>query len=62
MDGTLKDYMNLSPTEAIVQIKKIKKTVQECKGQFVSIFHNSSVTDQGEMKGWLAVYSTLFNN
>jgi len=56
MDGTLKDYLKFSPDEAVEQVKKIKKTIQEVQGTFVSIFHNSSLTDVGEWKGWREVY------
>jgi hypothetical protein len=61
MDGTLKDYMQLSPKEAIAQANALKKTTKKIHGEFVSIFHNSSVTDQGPLKGWLAVYQSLFD-
>jgi hypothetical protein len=61
MDGTLKDYMQLSPKEAIAQANALKKTTKKIHGEFVSIFHNSSVTDQGSLKGWLAVYQSLFD-
>jgi len=61
MDGSLKDYMQLSPKEAIKQAQTIKKTTKEIHGRFVSIFHNSSVTDCGHLKGWLSVYKSLFD-
>lgn len=60
MDGTLKDYMKLSPNEAVTKILEIKKSIQEVQGQMVSIFHNSFVTDKGEFKGWLDVYKAVF--
>jgi hypothetical protein len=60
MDGSLKDYMKLSPKEAILKVDEIKKATKDVQGQFISIFHNSSVTNQGEMKGWLAIYKSLF--
>lgn len=62
MEGTLIDYMKLTPKEALFQIENIKKTIRDCNGQLVSIFHNSSLTDEGEFKGWLAVYKKLLSN
>lgn len=62
MEGTFIDYMKVSPNEALIQIDKLKKTIQDCNGQFVSIFHNSSFTDQGVYKGWIAIYKELFKN
>ncbi len=56
MDGTLKDYLRLSSDEAILKIQEIKETIQEVNGQLVSIFHNSSLANKGEWKGWLAAY------
>ena len=61
MDGTLKDYMKLAPEEAILKVQELKKAIREVNGQFVSIFHNSSLTDQGEWKGWLAVFKEVLN-
>ena len=60
MDGTLKDYMKLSSIEATVKVQEIKNTIQNVNGQFVTIFHNSSVTDKGEMKGWLDIYKEVW--
>jgi len=62
MEGTLKDYLQLSPHEAMEQVKKIKKTIQEVQGTFVSIFHNSSLSDVGEWKGWREVYEEVVLN
>ena len=59
MDGTLKDYLQLTPEEALEQIEQMKMEIRNINGQFVSIFHNSFLTNQGEWKGWLAVYKQL---
>jgi len=61
MDGTFKDYMKLSPEEAIGKTKELKNCIQEVNGELVSIFHNSSLTDKGEWKGWLDVYKEVMN-
>ena len=59
MDGTLKDYMNLSISEAKEETLKLKQQVENIGGTFVSIFHNSSLTDSGEWEGWLEVYEAM---
>lgn len=59
MDGTFKDYMKLTSDEAILKVQEIKEIIQEVNGQLVSIFHNSSLTDKGEWKGWLDVYKEV---
>jgi hypothetical protein len=56
MDVTLKDYLKLNCEEAVIEIDKIKKSIQEVNGEFVSLFHNSSLTDSGEWKNWMKVY------
>jgi hypothetical protein len=61
MDGTLKDYLKLSPEEAIERVNAIKISIQAVRGQLVSVFHNSSVTNKGEWKGWLEVYKSLLD-
>jgi hypothetical protein len=61
MDGTLKDYLKLTPDEATLEIQTIKKAVQDVNGQLVTVFHNSFLIDKDEWKGWLAVYSALFD-
>ncbi len=59
MEGTLKDYMNLDVEEALIQVKNLKKTIQKTGGTLVSIFHNSSVNELFEMKGWNRLLETL---
>lgn len=59
MDGTLKDYLKLSPEEAIEQLNQIKSEIRAVNGQFISIFHNSFLTNTGEFEGWLDVYKQL---
>ena len=59
IEGALKDYMALSPKEAKLLIGEIKKSIKEVDATFVSIFHNSSLTDKGEWQGWLDVYEDV---
>jgi hypothetical protein len=58
MDGTLCEYLNLTTEEAIEQISFLKQEVQKVGGEFIGIWHNTSLTDEGEWKGWRAVYET----
>ena len=57
MDGTLKEYMKLSPTEAIQVVLNLKKRIQLVGGQFIPIWHNHSIADQKEWAGWQVVHS-----
>lgn len=59
MDGTLKDYMELSPDEAVEEIRKLIAEVKNVNGTFISLWHNESLSDAKRWKGWLAVYEKM---
>lgn len=59
MDGALKDYMELSPADAIDQISKLIKEVKAVNGTFISLWHNESLSNQQRWTGWLKVYDEL---
>ena len=47
MDGVLKDNLKLTRNDSIELIKKMKLSIKKINGVFVSVFHNSSVSDSG---------------
>ena len=59
MDGTLKDYMGLSPADAIVQIRHLVDQVKKVNGTFFSLWHNESLSEQQRWKGWRRVYEEM---
>lgn len=59
MDGTLLRYRNLSPNEATKKIATLMNEVATVGGTFVSLWHNESLCDQGEWKGWKQVYDDM---
>jgi hypothetical protein len=59
MDRTLKDYMRLSPTQAMEKMMQIAESVRSVGGTFVSIWHNDAFSDFAEWKGWKDVYLQL---
>jgi len=59
MDGTLKDYLELSPEDAIKQIRKLIEEVRKVDGTFISLWHNESLSNQKRWKGWLEVYEKM---
>ena len=59
MDGTLKDYMKLSPADAIDQIRQLVDEVKTVNGTFISLWHNESLSNQQRWTGWLRVYEEL---
>jgi hypothetical protein len=56
MDGTLMQYKNLTPDEAIDDITGLIKTTREAGGLFVSIWHNTSLTESCGWEGWRRVF------
>lgn len=59
MDGTLKDYMGLTPTDAIEQIRKLIEEVRKVNGTFCSLWHNEPLSDEKRWTGWRKVYEEL---
>lgn len=59
MDVTLKDYLSLSPTEAISLIIQMKNAVIHVNGHFEFIWHNSSFSALHGWEGWEDVYKEL---
>lgn len=52
MDGTLHEYLNLSPEKSKEKIKQLYQEVQEVGGQFSFIWHNETIAEQGKWAGW----------
>lgn len=56
MDSSLKSYMGLSPEEGVDLVKKLNEEVRAVEGQMITLFHNTSVSDYREWKGWKKAY------
>jgi hypothetical protein len=56
MDVTLKDYLKLTPDEAINNIHQIKEVIKAVGGTFTTLWHNPSVSNEGEWENWRKVY------
>lgn len=61
MDGTLREYMKLNPDEAIEKIQLGMKITLEYGGEYVSLWHNHSVSDKNEWKGWRRVFEAQYD-
>ena len=59
MDITLKDYLHLSRSESTEVIDNMVEKVEEVGGNFISIWHNESLSDKGEWIGWRFVYEKM---
>jgi hypothetical protein len=56
MDGTLNEYMKLSPNQAIKEVKRLKALVKEYGGTFSFIWHNETLGFKHHWKGWEPVF------
>jgi hypothetical protein len=56
MDGTLNSYLKLSPETALEKVKTIVQEVKKVNGEFITIWHNETLSDWREWKGWKNFY------
>lgn len=62
MDGTLRDYLNLEPGQAIEQAKQLIEEVKNVGGTFISLWHNETMSDAKRWIGWNKLYVELIEN
>lgn len=60
MDGTLRDYHDLSYKRAYETIIKLAKEVQLVEGTFITIFHNETLSNRGRWRRWKKLYIDIF--
>lgn len=56
MDGTLKDYMQLSDDQCLELAFRLTDEVKSAGGTLISLFHNESLSNTGRFKGWQSLY------
>jgi len=59
MDSAMKVYLKLQPEEAVSEIGKLISEMKATGGLFVTVWHNHSLSERYEWKGWRAVYLAL---
>ena len=59
MDGTLNNYMQLSPEQAVEKVKPVVQEIKNVNGGFISIWHNETLSGWREWKGWKEVYEKV---
>jgi len=56
MDGTLCEYMGMSPEAAMQLSKKLWDEVSLFGGELVFLWHNETLNDKGKWQGWYNVF------
>jgi hypothetical protein len=59
MDGTLRDYLKVSESDAMSIISPLIKEVKSVNGTFISLWHNESLSNEKRWKGWSKVYEDM---
>lgn len=59
MDATLLNYLKLQPNQAILLINELVESVKMVDGTFSSLWHNESLSETGNWKGWKQVYEQM---
>lgn len=62
MDVSLSKYQKLTPDDAIKQCKDLIKYTKEFGGTFISLWHNESLSEYGNWKGWNRVYEEVLKS
>ena len=58
MDVTLKNYLKLTPQQALEEIKRLKQTIKATNGTFITLFHQSNLNE--DWAEWRKVYESIF--
>ncbi|MDD2530052.1 MAG: polysaccharide deacetylase family protein [Bacteroidales bacterium] len=59
MDVALKDGLGLNKEEALIKIKQIVDEVIAVNGDFISVWHNQSLSERYDWEGWREVYEKM---
>lgn len=59
MEGTLKYYMKIKPSNAMSKIKPLIDEIKAVDGTFISLWHNDTLNDKNLWEGWRSVYEEM---
>jgi hypothetical protein len=60
MDATLNRYMGLTPNQALDALEQLAREVKDVDGVLTLLWHNETVSECDEWKGWRTVYEQVF--
>jgi len=59
MDVSLKNYLNLTPTQSLDWVKEVIQNIKNVNGTFISIWHNETLYYEYSWKKWDSVYEDM---
>lgn len=59
MEGNFIDYLKIKPEEAWEIIVSLERKVRQVHGQLITVWHNHTITDYGEWKGWKKIFELM---
>ncbi|MEI7663242.1 MAG: polysaccharide deacetylase family protein [Bacteroidota bacterium] len=59
MDVTMRDYRRLNIERSIEMTRNLVSTVKSVNGEFVSLWHNESLAENGRWLGWRRVFEEM---
>lgn len=59
MEATLKYYMKLDPDQSLERVKDLIRHVKQVKGTFITLWHNETLSDARQWKGWKDLYEEV---
>ena len=60
MDSAMIDHMKISPRDSISVIKNLVAEVEKFGGEAIGIWHNYSLSEKDQYKGWQEVLISIF--
>jgi len=61
MDQSLKKYLGLTPDESTKLLTELLDNVKAVNGTFISLWHNETIGNFGDWKGWQKVYLEMIS-
>ncbi len=61
MDGTLHDYLKLTPVEAKILVEKMIERLKGLHLPYIAIWHNETLSETRGWEGWREVYEAQFS-
>ena len=60
MDGTFRDYLGMTPGQALTAINRMMDEVEKVGGTFISLWHNDALCECQGWQGWREVYLSMY--